>query len=96
MKNNDSLNLNDKGVKKWIKSKKLKEILFWVSILGLSAVFTIFISWFKNTEIGKSPLTWSIISAVGFLQVIIFNIEDIPFLKKKLNKKIKNKKTKLS
>lgn len=68
--------------------KKLKEILFYGSILGLSAVF---ISWFINTEIGKSPLTWSIVSAVGFLLMIIFGIDDIPFLKKKLNKKIKNK-----
>lgn len=71
--------------------KKLKEILFYGSILGFLGLSAVFISWFINTEIGKSPLTWSIVSAVGFLQMIIFGIDDIPFLKKKLNKKIKNK-----
>lgn len=71
--------------------KKLKEILFYGSILGILGLSAVFISWFINTEIGKSPLTWSIVSAVGFLQMIIFGIDDIPFLKKKLNKKIKNK-----
>lgn len=71
--------------------KKLKEILFYGSILGFLGLSAVFVSWFINTEIGKSPLTWSIVSAVGFLQMIIFGIDDIPFLKKKLNKKIKNK-----
>lgn len=71
--------------------KKLKEILFYGSILGFLGLSAVFISWFINTEIGKSPLTWSIVSAVGFLLMIIFSIDDIPFLKKKLNKKIKNK-----
>lgn len=71
--------------------KKLKEILFYGSILGFLGLSAVFISWFINTEIGKSPLTWSIVSAVVFLLMIIFGIDDIPFLKKKLNKKIKNK-----
>lgn len=71
--------------------KKLKEILFYGSILAFLGLSAVFISWFINTEIGKSPLTWSIVSAVGFLLMIIFGIDDIPFLKKKLNKKIKNK-----
>lgn len=92
MINNDSLNLNDKGIKEVDKVKKVKEILFYGSILGFLGLSAVFISWFINTEIGKSPLTWSIISAVGFLLMIIFNIEDIPFLKRNINKKIKNKK----
>ena len=71
--------------------KKLKEILFYGSILGFLGLSAVYISWFINTEIGKSPLTWSIVSAVVFLLMIIFGIDDIPFLKKKLNKKIKNK-----
>lgn len=71
--------------------KKLNEILFYGSILGFLGLSAVFISWFINTEIGKSPLTWSIVSAVVFLLMIIFGIDDIPFLKKKLNKKIKNK-----
>lgn len=49
--------------------KKLKEILFWSSILGLLGLSAVFISWFINTEIGKSPLTWSIVSAVFFFAI---------------------------
>ena len=85
MKNNDSSNLNHKGIKEVNKVKKVKKILFYGSILGFLGLSAVFISWFINTEIGKSPLTWSIVSAVGFLQMIIFNIDDIPFLKKKYN-----------
>ena len=39
MKNNDSSNLNHKGIKEVNKVKKVKKILFYGSILGLSAVF---------------------------------------------------------
>ena len=90
MINNDSLNLNDKGIKEVDKVKKVKEILFYGSILCFLGLSAVFISWFINTEIGKSPLTWSIVSAVFFLQMIIFNIDDIPFLKKKYKNKKQN------
>lgn len=73
------------------KVKKLKEILFWSSFLGLSAVFTILIVWFRNTEIGKSPLTNSIVVAVVLLPMIIYDFDSIPFLKRNINKKNKNK-----
>lgn len=65
MKNNDSSNLNHKGIKEVNKVKKVKKILFYGSILGFLGLSAVFISWIINTEIGKSPLTWSIVSAVG-------------------------------
>lgn len=73
------------------KDKRVKEFLFLGIFAGSTVVFAILTAWFCNTEIGKSPLTNSIVVAVVLLPMIIYDFDSIPFLKRNINKKNKNK-----
>lgn len=70
------------------KDKRVKEFLFLGIFAGSTAVFAILIAWFSNTEIGKSPLTISIVTVVWLLPMVVYDyISLIPFLKRYINKK---------
>lgn len=96
MKNNDSSNLNYKGIKEVNKVKKSKESFIWTwGSIALIAFFAILTAWYSNTDIEKSPLTIFIFYVVGLvgslLAVVYYYTSLIPFFKRYINKKIKNK-----
>lgn len=89
-------NLNDKGIKEVNKVKKSKESFIWTwGSIALIAFFAILTAWYSNPDIGKSPLTIFIFSVVGLvgslLAVVYYYTSLIPFFKRYINKKIKNK-----
>lgn len=69
------------------KVKKVKIFLFCTLI----AVIVILIAWFSNTEIGKSPLTVSILTVVWSLSMYFSHIDIPPFSKNMNKKSSKNK-----